>query len=281
MLFYRDRVTTNRDNFMGSIELTSNTKCNIARRGTYNFPFYLNTERGTHLFKCETNLKRHQWMYLIELASKGSPPKSAPLAVPRSTSVQITDDQILYDTYPYHTETDKLDSETDEDDDSIPPGVILVTTPIDDLSSHNNGASNEKNITEDPSLLSRAVLSTGITGTTKVVQEPSSSSLATKHAVKSSAPKLSRSFQHTQGKFSINQKSSNSASFLRGLSPHSAHSWAGGSPERPSSSPSPTFERKFTGQLAPGGMLQDNVRFSRHMVRSAPDIQMLTLEDHI
>ena len=36
---------------------------------------------------------------------------------------------------------DRPDSEPDEDDVSIPPGVILVTTPIDDL-SHNEGLSN-------------------------------------------------------------------------------------------------------------------------------------------
>ena len=33
-----------------------------------------------------------------------------------------------------NTETDKVDLEQDEDDISIPPDVILVTTPIDDLS---------------------------------------------------------------------------------------------------------------------------------------------------
>ena len=37
--------------FKGSIELTPNTKCNIAKRRTYSFPFYVTTARGTHLFK--------------------------------------------------------------------------------------------------------------------------------------------------------------------------------------------------------------------------------------
>ena len=44
--------------FRGSIELSSSTKCNIARRGTYSFPFYLNTERGTHLFKVKKKKRK-------------------------------------------------------------------------------------------------------------------------------------------------------------------------------------------------------------------------------
>jgi len=282
MLFYRDKATTNRDNFKGSIELKSSTKCNIARRGNYSFPFYLNTERGTHLFKCETNLKRHQWMYLIELASKGAPPIPSPLAIPSSTSVLIIEDLNSSETQPDHT--DKPDSETDENDLSIPPGVILVTTPIDDL-SHNEGVvHNHNNVmgdsTIDSSFLSRAVLSTGITGTTTVVQKPSSP--APKDAVKTSAPKLSRSFQHARGEMSSNRKSSNPGSFLSSLSPHSAHSWGRGSPDRPSTSPSsPSYGRKHSEQqLKPAESSRDNVRFSRHMVRSAPDIKTLSLEDY-
>lgn len=37
--------------FKGSVELTSCTKCNTARRGNYSFPFFVVTARGTHLFK--------------------------------------------------------------------------------------------------------------------------------------------------------------------------------------------------------------------------------------
>lgn len=285
MLFYSERATTNRDNFRGSIELSSNTKCNIARRGTYSFPFYLSTERGTHLFKCETNLKRHQWMYLIELASKGSPPVPAPLAVPHQPSQHITKDSIPSDGLQGdNTETDKVDLEQDEDDISIPPGVILVTTPIDDLSQIEELSNNHmySNTTAEragpvPPLLGRAVLSTGITGTTMVVQKPSSLSSSTK----SPSPKVSGSFQLTRSELSMNRKSSHPASFSGELSSQSSNFGGRSNSERPCSSPSPTqLERKHAGRkLTPTTASRGNVRFSRHMAMSAPDIQILTVED--
>lgn len=59
----------------------------------------------------------------------------APLAVPHQPSQHITKDSIPSDGLQGdNTETDKVDLEQDEDDISIPPGVILVTTSIDDLS---------------------------------------------------------------------------------------------------------------------------------------------------
>lgn len=280
MLFYGDKATNSRDNFRGSIELSSRTKCNIARRGNYSFPFYLNTDRGTHLFKCDTNLKRHQWMYLIELASKGAPPIPAPQALPFSTAVVITEEHLIsHDTQQSHTETKTPDSEPEEDDFSIPPGVILVTTPIYDL-SHNEETANDVNTGSqlDPSAINRAVLATSIGGETIVVQEPSVSKTAPEHGTKRSARKQNFLFQRTGAELSNNRKSSFSAPFPGGLSPHSAHSSNRGNPDRPSTSPSSTLNRKM---LTPASASRDNIRFSRHMTRSSPDIQFLSLEDPI
>lgn len=283
MLFYRDRATTNRDNFRGSIELSSSTKCNIARRGNYSFPFYVSTERGTHLFKCETNLKRHQWMYLIELAVKGDAPAAAPLAIPSSYSGP-TPELKSDDSQLNHIETENLDSESDEDDLSIPPGVILVTTPIEDVSRKANNPDERTNITDPkPSSnqdrveynFNRAVLSTGITGRTSVVRDPGSPHSPKKLSVTEPAPKLTRPFLSSKGPLPSPHKLPRS-----GLSPQSTFSWDRGSPDRPSSSPSPTDTRKFSAQqVASRSSTRSNTRFSRHMARSAPDIQILSLDD--
>ena len=65
-----------------------------------------------------------------------------------------------------------------------------------------------------------------------------------------------------------------------GLSSQSTFTWDRGSPDRPSSSPSPTDTRKFSAQqVAPRSFSRSNTRFSRHMARSAPDIQILSLDD--
>lgn len=81
---------------------------------------------------------------------QGAPPIPSPLAIPSSTSVLIIEDLNSCETQPDHT--DKPDSETDEDDLSIPPGVILVTTPIDDL-SHNEGVvHNHNNVMGDSTI---------------------------------------------------------------------------------------------------------------------------------
>jgi len=243
MLFYQDEATHNRDNFKGSIELSSGTKCNIAKRGSYSFPFYLSTARGTHLFKCETNLKRHQWMFLIELAAKGSPPVPAPHALPKFPQ-QNSGSETRSD----NSDSETPDSEPDEDNLSTPAGVILVTAAVDNL-SHNeqtlcaNGASSV-----DRSLINRAVLSTGIGGVTADL---------TPHRTSSN-----------------------------GLSPHSALAWNRGCPERPSSSSSLTQRRFFdsrllTHKMTPVTSSQEKVRFSRHMTKSAPDIQILSLEDNL
>lgn len=268
MLFYRDQATTNRDNFKGSVELTSCTKCNTARRGNYSFPFFVVTARGTHLFKCDTNLKRHQWMYLIGLAAKGDTPAPPPLAVPSplssSTALNSHDAEVN------HAEICRQNSESDEDDFSIPPGVILVTTPIEEL-SHDEKTSNghtsaiQGQVQHDN--LSKAVLTTGITGATRVVREPSST--------KASAPQpVTRPFQSTTGVSPCQLKY-----FPIGLSPPSAISWGRSSPDRPSSSPSLNHTRRHLGtkQLARSPLT--NNRFSRYMAKSVPDMKILSLED--
>jgi len=88
----------------------------------------------------------------------------APLAVPYSTSQHITKDSIPSDGLQGdNTEADKVDLEQDEDDISIPPGVILVTTPIDDLSqieelSNNHMYSNTTAERAGPGMVSQSLL---------------------------------------------------------------------------------------------------------------------------
>ncbi|KAK2557683.1 hypothetical protein P5673_020044 [Acropora cervicornis] len=238
--YYEDYILRKegRSKFKGSIKLSSGTKCNIAKRGSYSFPFYLSTARGTHLFKCETNLKRHQWMFLIELAAKGSPPVPAPHALPKFPQ-QNSGSETRSD----NSDSETPDSEPDEDNLSTPAGVILVTAAVDNL-SHNE----QTPCANDRSLINRAVLSTGIGGATADL---------TPHRTSSN-----------------------------GLSPHSALAWNRGCPERPSSSSSLTQRRFFdsrllTHKMTPVTSSQEKVRFSRHMTKSAPDIQILSLEDNL
>lgn len=262
MLFYRDQATTNRDNFKGSIELTSCTKCNIPRRGNYSFPFLVVTGRGTHLFKCDTNLKRHQWMYHIKLAAKGDTPTPPPVTVPspRSSSTDLNSQ----DAEVNHVEIDRRNSESEEDDVSLPPGVILVTTPMEELPHDEKESNGRSSSIQDPvqdDNLSNAVLTTGITGATSVVRKPQKFSV-----------KASTSQSNTIGVFPSQRN-------YFGLSPPSAISWGRSSPDRPSSSPSLNHTRKYLGTQQLASLPQTNNRFSRHMANSVPDIKMLSLDD--
>ena len=77
----------------------------------------------------------------------------------------------------------------------------------------------------------------------------------------------------------MNRNSSHPASVSGGLSPQSSNFSGRGSPERPSSSPT-QLERKHAGRkVTLTTASRGNVRFSRHMAMSAPDIQILTVED--
>ena len=78
---------------------------------------------------------------------QGDAPVAAPLAIPSSYSgptleLKPRDSQLN------HVETENLDSESDEDDLSIPPGVILVTTPIEDVSRKADNPDERTNITD-------------------------------------------------------------------------------------------------------------------------------------
>lgn len=78
---------------------------------------------------------------------QGDAPAPAPLAIHSSYSLR-TQELKPRDTQLNHIEIDKLDSESDEDDLSIPPGVILVTTPIEDLSRNEGTPGEHTNITD-------------------------------------------------------------------------------------------------------------------------------------
>ena len=77
---------------------------------------------------------------------QGDAPAAPPLTIPSSYS-RTTPEVKPRDSQLHHIETDKLDSESDEDDLSIPPGVILVTTPIGE--SCNDANSGEGTYTTD------------------------------------------------------------------------------------------------------------------------------------
>ena len=72
---------------------------------------------------------------------QGDEPIPPPLAVPSpcASSTQLHP----RDTEVNHIETYRRESESDEDDVSIPPGVILVTTPIEELSRDENASSGQ------------------------------------------------------------------------------------------------------------------------------------------
>ena len=58
--------------YKGCIDITMGSKCVTGKRKTYSFPFVLMTKKGKHLFKCESTVQRHKWMYAIGLVSKVS-----------------------------------------------------------------------------------------------------------------------------------------------------------------------------------------------------------------
>jgi len=220
---------------------------------------------------------------LLTCFYQGDAPAAPPLAISSSYS-RATPEQKPRDSQLNHIEADQLDSESDEDDLSIPPGVILVTTPIEDLSRKADNPDERTSIIDrkpssnpDPveHNFSRAVLSTGITGRTSVAREPGLTHSPKKLSVKTPAPKLTRPPLSSKGPLPSPQKLPHS-----GLSPQSTFSWDRGSPDRPSSSPSLTDNRKFSAQqVASQSSPRSNTRFSRHMARSAPDIQILSLDD--
>ena len=63
---------------------------------------------------------------------QGDAPEAAPLAIPSSYSGP-TPELKPRDSQLNHIETENLDSDSDEDDLSILPGVTLVTAPMDEM----------------------------------------------------------------------------------------------------------------------------------------------------
>lgn len=81
-----------------------------------------------------------EWLTLFApCVHQGDTPAPPPLAVPSplSTSTELNS----HDAEVNHAEICRQNSESDEDDFSIPPGVILVTTPMEEL-SHDEKTSN-------------------------------------------------------------------------------------------------------------------------------------------
>ena len=64
------------------IELSSNSRCVLAKRRTYSFRFRVTTVDGSCLLKCDSNLQRHRWIRMIQLAIKQKPPQSPPTFIP-------------------------------------------------------------------------------------------------------------------------------------------------------------------------------------------------------
>ena len=78
---------------------------------------------------------------------QGDAPESAPLAIPSSYSGP-TPELKPRDSQLNHTETENLDSDSDEDDLSIPPGVILVTDPMDEMARKADNPEEHTNIAD-------------------------------------------------------------------------------------------------------------------------------------
>lgn len=86
-------------------------------------------------------------MYHIKLAAKGDTPTPPPVTVPspRSSSTDLNSQ----DAEVNHVEIDRRNSES-EDDVSLPPGVILVTTPMEELPHDEKESNGRSSSIQDP-----------------------------------------------------------------------------------------------------------------------------------
>jgi len=143
LIFYSNRDTTIQDNYKGCIDITMGSKCVTGKRKTYSFPFVLMTKKGKHLFKCESTVQRHKWMYAIGLVSKRSPPAHIPSSIVANR--RQTEDGVYLGNWNTTDSNDKdnnsddnsdddndiiSDDDDNEDDDVIPPGILIVSEPV-------------------------------------------------------------------------------------------------------------------------------------------------------
>lgn len=81
LVFFEDK-NCHTDEFCKKIQLSSDSRCLLAKRRTYSFRFRLITSGGSFLLKCDSNLQRHRWIRMIQLAIKQKPPQPPPNFVP-------------------------------------------------------------------------------------------------------------------------------------------------------------------------------------------------------
>ncbi|KAK3721608.1 hypothetical protein QZH41_008285, partial [Actinostola sp. cb2023] len=221
---------------------------------------------------CQTNLKRHQWIYVLGLAIKCYPPVPPPSFIPKVT---VKDDEgnhvSSWDTTKsvniYNNE-DVIQADDDDDDDdddemSLPPGVIYVSTLPDDLSN----VEGDHETSED-----RERILNSINQENKVVKQRSKSQLLPRsnklHLPKPSP--LSKSVSKSTGSLK-DESQTHQHSFLP------SSSWL---EERPVTSPfSSTFQRPPLTHRAINS--STNLKFSRHMTNSAPDVKQLAAVENI
>jgi len=96
-IFYKHKPTLEnvQEEFKGCIEITENTKCIVAHRKKYSFPFYVSTNKSRYLFKTISSVRRHEWFKAIENAAKGKE-----LSVQQNLEIQlesIEQDNASYD----------------------------------------------------------------------------------------------------------------------------------------------------------------------------------------
>ncbi|XP_048581719.1 uncharacterized protein LOC5503181 isoform X2 [Nematostella vectensis] len=265
MLFYTEKGSTDRDKLKGSIELVPDTKCSPARRRTYSFPFYISTKKGSHLFKCQSNLKRHQWIYVIGLAYKHAPPVPPPSFIPmgpvvidKSDGEHLASWQTNKQSSERQSDGDDGDNDDDDGEDSysLPPGVIIVSTLPNELME------NEENNDKNSSRVNERVIPDSETSTTK--------------KDRLNPPRVTFPKQISKSADTIGSPSRRSR---HDFSPLRHHGY-GPDLDRPSTSPLPSnVHLHIPGYPSYGHGTQ--LKFSRHMTSSAPDFNALSLGNGI
>ena len=79
LYFFKEKVEFG--NLNEVIKISDNTKCVLVQRRMYSYRFKLCTDKGTHILKCDSVFHRNNWMYVIELVSKGLCKPEIPLRV--------------------------------------------------------------------------------------------------------------------------------------------------------------------------------------------------------
>lgn len=285
ILFYTQPATLDRDNFRGSLELTPGTKCSVGKRRAYSFPFYISSARGAHLFKCQNNLKRHQWMYVIALAIRGDPPAPPPSYISTNETEVTTGEVDRFQSEMPDKESEEDAEQLSDDNDSLPPGVVFVMNLPDEMAD-GQGEINKIKESLSPSFMPAITLTTSISGCTNVTGKRSitDEGIALDNHNRSKqllAGSGARKFSSRSAELlTANSKPSGGRNMVESTLP-SLLTATGGSlflGSRPNTSPGPQEREGYKGSW-PLSHNTGNLLFSRHMVHSSPNVKMLAADD--